>query len=91
MKKRQFTTVVKREGKVYVSHCPEFDIASQGNTVDQARSNLQEAVELFLKTADRSEIKRGHLRRLISEGIASGTPVPVDKAYWAAKRKQLRA
>jgi len=31
------------------------------------------------------------LRTLIAEGLASGAPVPADKKYWAAKRRQLRA
>ncbi|MGH8040936.1 MAG: type II toxin-antitoxin system ParD family antitoxin [Rudaea sp.] len=31
------------------------------------------------------------LRTLIGEGLASGAPQAVDKKYWAAKRKQLRA
>ena len=52
-----FTALVEREGDGYVALCPEFDVASQGNTVEEARSNLAEAVSLFLETADPSEIK----------------------------------
>jgi len=40
-----------------VALCPELDIASQGHTVEEARRNLTEAVELFFETADSSEIK----------------------------------
>jgi predicted RNase H-like HicB family nuclease len=36
--------------------CPELDIASQGDTVEQARENLKEALELFFETASREEI-----------------------------------
>lgn len=53
----QFTAVIEREGSGYVSLCPELDVASQGDTVDQARSNLQEAVELFLECASPEEIQ----------------------------------
>jgi predicted RNase H-like HicB family nuclease len=53
-----FTALLEREGDGYVALCPEFDVASQGNTVEEARSNLAEAVSLFLETADPSEIKR---------------------------------
>lgn len=43
---------------MYVSLCPEFDIASQGKSVEAARENLIEAVELFLETASASEVRR---------------------------------
>jgi predicted RNase H-like HicB family nuclease len=55
---RRFTAVIEREGDGYVASCPEFDIASQGGTVEEARSNLTEALTLFLETADASEIDR---------------------------------
>jgi predicted RNase H-like HicB family nuclease len=55
---QQLTAIIEREGDGYVSLCPEFDIASQGDTIEAARKNLQEAVELFFETADRSEIER---------------------------------
>ncbi len=45
-------------GDGYVSTCPELDIASQGDTIEQARLNLIEAVELFFETADKSEISQ---------------------------------
>ena len=54
----QFTALVEREGDGYVALCPEFDVASQGDTVEEARRNLAEAVGLFLETADPSEIER---------------------------------
>ena len=37
--------------------CPELDVASQGVTIEGATSNLKETVELFLETANASEIK----------------------------------
>ncbi len=55
---QQLTAIIEREGDGYVSLCPEVDIASQGDTIEAARNNLQEAVELFFETADRSEIER---------------------------------
>ena len=54
---QQLTGVIEREGDGYVSLCPELDIASQGETIDEARRNLVEAVELFFETASESEIK----------------------------------
>ena len=55
---RQLTAIIEREGTGYVALCPELDIASQGNSVEQARGNLSEALELFFETADPSEIER---------------------------------
>ncbi len=53
----QLTAIIEREGDGYVALCPELDIASQGDSVEEARANLQEAVELFFEAADPSEIK----------------------------------
>ncbi len=54
---RQLTALIEREGDGYVSLCPELDIASQGSTIEEAKINLTEAVELFFETADKQEIK----------------------------------
>ncbi len=57
MMTRKLTAIIEREGDGYVSLCPELDIASQGDTVEQARENLKEALELFFETASLTEIK----------------------------------
>ena len=54
---KRLTAIIEREGDGFVSLCPELDIASQGDTVDEARKNLQEALELFFETASPVEIK----------------------------------
>ena len=53
---KQFTAIIEKEGNLYVSLCPELDIASQGKTVEEAKANLTEALELFFETANPSEI-----------------------------------
>ena len=55
--KRELTAIIEREDDVYVALCPELDVASQGNTIEEARSNLIEALELFFETASPEEIK----------------------------------
>ena len=55
---RQFTGIIEQEGDGYVSLCPELDIASQGNSVEEARTNLIEALELFFEAATPSEIEQ---------------------------------
>ena len=54
---RQLTAIIEREGNGYVSLCPELDIASQGETIEQARENLRGALELFFECASPEEIK----------------------------------
>jgi predicted RNase H-like HicB family nuclease len=54
---KQLTAIIEREGNGYVSLCPELDIASQGNTIEEARINLKEALELFFETASPMEIQ----------------------------------
>jgi predicted RNase H-like HicB family nuclease len=51
------TAIIEREGDGYVALCPELDIASQGNSISEARENLREALELFYETASSQEIK----------------------------------
>jgi predicted RNase H-like HicB family nuclease len=58
MKQVQLTAIIEREGDGYVALCPELDVASQGKSIESARNNLQEAVELFLETADPSEVEQ---------------------------------
>lgn len=53
---RQFTAIIHREGDGFVSLCPEIDVASQGGTVEEARANLAEAVQLLLETASPAEL-----------------------------------
>lgn len=54
---RQLTAIIEREDDGYVAHCPQLDVASQGDSIEQARYNLIEALELFFETASASEIR----------------------------------
>ena len=58
---RRLTAIVEREGDGYVALCPEVDVASQGDTVANARDNLAEALTLFFESALAEEID-GRLR-----------------------------
>jgi len=70
---RQFTAVIERDEDWYVALCPELDIASQGRSVEEARRNLIEAIELFLEVASPSEIQE----RIHSEVFVTQVGVPV--------------
>jgi predicted RNase H-like HicB family nuclease len=73
VKTRQVTGLIEREGDGYVALCPELDIASQGDSVEEARRNLIEAVELFFETADPTEVES----RLHSEVFVTRLEVAV--------------
>jgi len=53
----RLTVIVEREGSGYVSLCSELDVASQGESVEEAKDNLREAIELFLETASAAEVR----------------------------------
>jgi predicted RNase H-like HicB family nuclease len=57
MRHATFTAVLEKEAGGYSALCPELDVASQGDTVEQALMNLREAVELFLECAGEDEVK----------------------------------
>jgi predicted RNase H-like HicB family nuclease len=57
-KTQLFTAIIEREADGFVALCPELDIASQGDSVEAARANLREAVELFFETAEPAEVER---------------------------------
>ena len=48
----ELSAVVRREDGLYVALCPEFDVASQGKSVEEALRNLKEALELYLDDVD---------------------------------------
>ncbi len=58
-----FTSQVWQEGKMFVSYNPELTIASCGKTIDDAKKNLKEAVELFIETA----IERNTFKDILEE------------------------
>ena len=70
---RRFTAIIKKEDGGYTALCPELDIASQGETVEAARDNLQEALELFFESASVTEINQ----RLSNEVFITGVEVMV--------------
>ena len=55
---RRLTAVIQREGDGFVALCPELDVASQGDSIEAARENLREALELFFECASPDEIQQ---------------------------------
>ena len=48
IKHYHLTAVIWKEGKHYVSKCPELGVASYGSTLEKARTALEEGVELYI-------------------------------------------
>ena len=81
---RQLTAIIEREGNTYVALCPEVDIASQGDSIESAKENLREALELFFETVDPFEVgqrlhaevmSRKSRSRLVKLKVLSGRAV----------------
>ena len=70
---QRVTAIIEREDDGFVALCPEFDIASQGGSIEEARANLIEALTLFFETASPPEISR----RLHGEVFVTQVEVPV--------------
>lgn len=51
MEKFNVTAIIWQEDDVYVSKCPELEVASAGDTPEEALANLKEAVELYLENS----------------------------------------
>jgi predicted RNase H-like HicB family nuclease len=50
MTKKKFTAVINKEENWYVAHCVQLEVVSQGKTIEEAQTNLKEAVELYLES-----------------------------------------
>ena len=71
--KHTLTAILTREDAGFVALCPEVDVASQGTTVEEAKANLKEAVELFFECASETELRQ----RMASESFISSMEVQV--------------
>lgn len=45
----QFNAIITKEEEMYIATCPEVGTSSQGETIEEAIKNLQEATELYLE------------------------------------------
>lgn len=61
----QFSTIITKENHLYVAHCPELDIASQGETIEDAINNLKEAIGLYLEDED-AEIESTDFKPMVT-------------------------
>jgi predicted RNase H-like HicB family nuclease len=86
---RRFTAIIFRENDGFMSLCPELDVASQGESVEEASANLREAVELFIETASASEIDEklhGEVYVTTLE-VTAGTSVEMQQTAQSRERR----
>jgi len=85
MREISFTVHVFREGKTFVAHVPELDVSSCGETADEARRNIKDAVRGFLETAEEMGTLSDILSvtRLIEDGEGWNPPEFVSLDHMA--------
>jgi len=52
MTKVTFRAEILQEGDVYVGLCPELNVSSFGETIEEARRSLYEAMEAFIEECE---------------------------------------
>lgn len=78
MKALAFTGFLRKENKGYSAFCPEFEVASCGDTIEEAKKNLVEAVELYLESAK----ELGTLNEILEEaGFVSENGILTPNEY----------
>jgi len=66
---------VRKKAGLWISACPSLDVVSQGETEEEARKNLAEALRLFITTC----YERGTLEAVMKECGFSIAPKPRRK------------
>jgi len=51
-----YTGIIIKESKGFSALCPELDVASEAETIIEAKHNLSEAVSLYIETAIESNL-----------------------------------
>jgi hypothetical protein len=69
---RRFTAHLWREGDLWVAQCLEVDVASQGETEEEALANLEEALELFFAPPTWSSSERSRMAFAWSSSLRTG-------------------
>jgi predicted RNase H-like HicB family nuclease len=84
MAKVVFRIEIFKEGDTYVSLCPELNVSSFGDTIEQAKQSLIEAVEAFVETCEEmgtlSEVLEESGFHKAGDAWVSREPVVAQKA-----------
>lgn len=66
------TAIIIKEGKWFVARSTELGVVSQGKTIEEAKKNLQEAVELYLEDMPKSKNYLSEESPLITSIVVRG-------------------
>ena len=66
------TAIIYKEGKWFIARSAELGVTTQGKTIEEARRNLQEAVELYLEDMPR-------MRKHLKNNLAFVTSIDVSR------------
>ncbi|WP_410509040.1 type II toxin-antitoxin system HicB family antitoxin [Methanosarcina hadiensis] len=47
---RQFLVAITKEDDFFIARCPELNVTSQGETLEEAEENIKEAIELYIES-----------------------------------------
>lgn len=47
---RQFLAIITKEDDFFIARCPELNVTSQGETLEEAEKNIKEAIELYIES-----------------------------------------
>ncbi|HWR25690.1 MAG TPA: type II toxin-antitoxin system HicB family antitoxin [Methanosarcina sp.] len=47
---RQFLISITKEDDFFIARCPELNVTSQGETLEEAEKNIKEAIELYIES-----------------------------------------
>lgn len=81
----EYTVNIWREGTQFVAHAMPLDVMSSGQTPEEARNALDEAVQLFLATA--TEI--GTLEEILLEAGYEVNADRWDSPLWVATERHF--
>jgi predicted RNase H-like HicB family nuclease len=82
----KLSVLVRKEGKQYSSWCPELDVASCGDTVEEACANLRDAVDAYLTAL----AEEGELEKVLDErGVLSSRKNACDYTFLSPWQKTI--
>lgn len=83
MQADRVTVVIEKEGDVYSAVCLALGVASQGATLDEAKQNILEAIDLYLEACQEQGMSLEQCWHPVPETLRAGhsllPPVPVDR------------
>lgn len=59
----EYDIIIFKENKTFIAYCPELDVSSCGENIEQAKENLKTTVRLFLEEAE----KMGTLEEILAK------------------------